>query len=140
MAVYEEFDRIAARGGVLSAMDTMYQRSKIQEESMEYEHRKHSGELPIIGVNTYLSDSSEPEQVLELVRSTDRSKQQQIDNVTAYQELHKVEAEAAIQRLREVACQGENIFEELLHASRYCSLGQISHALYAVGGEYRRNM
>jgi len=140
MAVYEEFDRIAARGGVLGAMDTMYQRSKIQEESMEYEHQKHSGELPIIGVNTFLGTETNDDQVLELVRSTDGSKNQQIDALQAYQALHKDKAKEALQRLREVACNGENIFEELLFTSRYCSLGQISHALYEVGGEYRRNM
>ena len=140
MAVYEEFDRIAARGGVLGAMDTMYQRSKIQEESMEYEHRKHSGELPIIGVNTFLSNEPEENQVLELVRATDEAKDRQIKSVIAYQELHEEKANEALQRLREVACQGGNIFAELLHTSRYCSLGQISHALYEVGGEYRRNM
>jgi len=140
-AVYEEFDRISARGGVLGAMDTMYQRSKIQEESMEYEHRKHDGSLPIIGVNTFLSDEGEQDpQILELVRATERSKNNQIDSVKAYQDLHMEKAEEAIQRLREVACAGENIFDELLHTTRYCSLGQISHALYRVGGEYRRNM
>jgi methylmalonyl-CoA mutase len=140
MAVYEEFDRIAARGGVLSAMDTMYQRGKIQDESMEYEHRKHSGELPIIGVNTFLNDEPEEQQVLELIRATEQAKQQQIRAVEAYQSLHKERAEKAIKQLKEVACRGENIFEELLYCSRYCSLGQISHALYEVGGEYRRNM
>lgn len=140
MAVYDEFDRIASRGGVLAAMDTMYQRSKIQEESMEYEHRKHSGELPIIGVNTFLSDNPEEIEVLDLVRSDDESKMHQIDSLHAYQALHSDKAEEAISRLKDVACRGENIFEELLNACRYCSLGQISHALYAVGGEYRRNM
>ncbi len=140
-AVYEEFDRIAARGGVLSAMDTMYQRSKIQEESMEYEHRKHDGSLPIIGVNTFLPENEALENhELELVRSTEKSKDNQIKSVNAYQSLHQDKAEQAIQRLMEVACNGENIFDELLHTTRFCSLGQISHALYQVGGEYRRNM
>ncbi|PCJ46045.1 MAG: methylmalonyl-CoA mutase [Gammaproteobacteria bacterium] len=140
-AVYDEFDRIAARGGVLGAMDTMYQRSKIQEESMEYEHRKHDGSLPIIGVNTFLNESGEPEnQVLELVRSTDESKNDQINSVAAYQKLHSKKAEQALAKLMAVACSGNNIFEELLTTTRYCSLGQISHALYQVGGEYRRNM
>ena len=140
MAVYDEFDRIASRGGVLAAMDTMYQRSKIQEESMEYEHRKHSGALPIIGVNTFLAENPEEIEVLELVRSDDDSKMHQINSLQAYQSLHSDSAEQAIARLKDVACRGENIFEELLNACRYCSLGQISHALYAVGGEYRRNM
>jgi methylmalonyl-CoA mutase len=140
-AVYEEFDRIAARGGVLSAMDTMYQRSKIQEESMEYEHRKHDGSLPIIGVNTFLNDSDNSDnQVLELVRSSDKSKNDQIDSVADYQKLHKDNADQALAKLMAVACSGDNIFEELLTTTRYCSLGQISHALYQVGGEYRRNM
>ena len=140
-AVYEEFDRIAARGGVLGAMDTMYQRSKIQEESMEYEHRKHDGSLPLIGVNTFLSDNDESaNQVLELVRSSDKSKNDQIDSVASYQKLHQQKAEAALEKLMAVACSGDNIFEELLFTTRYCSLGQISHALYQVGGEYRRNM
>ncbi|MCP3674223.1 MAG: methylmalonyl-CoA mutase, partial [Gammaproteobacteria bacterium] len=140
-AVYEEFDRIAARGGVLGAMDTMYQRSKIQEESMEYEHRKHDGSLPIIGVNTFLAENSESDlQVLELVRSSDESKNDQIKSVSSYQKLHNKKAEKALQKLREVACNGQNIFEELLHTTKYCSLGQISHTLYQVGGEYRRNM
>ncbi len=140
MAVYDEFDRIASRGGVLAAMDTMYQRSKIQEESMEYEHRKHSGELPIIGVNTFLNDQAEEVQVTELVRADDKSKMAQIHSLHAYQELHKNKADQAITMLKDVACRGENIFEELLNACKYCSLGQISHALYQVGGEYRRNM
>jgi len=140
-AVYEEFDRIAARGGVLGAMDTMYQRSKIQEESMEYEHRKHDGSLPIIGVNTFLGDDVDTEtQVLELVRSSDQAKNDQINSVSAYHQLHQEKASEALQQLMEVACSGKNIFEELLYTTRYCSLGQISHALYQVGGEYRRNM
>jgi len=140
-AVYKEFDSISARGGVLGAMDTMYQRSKIQEESMEYEHRKHSGDLPIIGVNTFLSEGDVQENnVLELVRSTETSKNNQIKSVQAYQELHREKADEALQQLMAVACAGENIFDELLHTTRYCSLGQISHALYQVGGEYRRNM
>ena len=140
-AVYEEFDRIAARGGVLGAMDTMYQRSKIQEESMEYEHRKHDGSLPIIGVNTFLAEDADAEsQVLELVRSTDRSKNDQIEAVATYHKLHNDRAEQALHRLMEVACNGQNIFEELLHTTKYCSLGQISQSLYQVGGEYRRNM
>jgi len=140
-AVYEEFDRIAARGGVLGAMDTMYQRSKIQEESMEYEHRKHDGSLPIIGVNTFLGEDSESDtQILELVRSSDESKNDQIESVSAYQNLHDEKAAKALNRLMEVACSGQNIFEELLYTTKYCSLGQISHTLYQVGGEYRRNM
>ncbi len=139
-AVYEEFDRLAARGGVLGAMDTMYQRSKIQEESMEYEHRKHDGSLPIIGVNTFLADNPDANSTLELVRSTDESKNNQINSVNSYQKLHQEKSEAALQKLRDVACSGENIFEELLNTTRYCTLGQISHALYQVGGEYRRNM
>ena len=140
-AVYEEFDRIAARGGVLGAMDTMYQRSKIQEESMEYEHRKHDGSLPIIGVNTFLGKESDSEKLVkELVRSSEQSKNDQINSVQTYQKLHQEKSEQALQRLMQVACSGENIFEELLYTTRYCSLGQISYTLYQVGGEYRRNM
>ncbi len=140
-AVYEEFDRLAARGGVLGAMDTMYQRSKIQEESMEYEHRKHNGSLPIMGVNTFLSDNDESETIkIDLVRSSAESKNNQISSVEAYQKSNDQKNAEALLQLKKVATAGGNIFEELLSTTKYCSLGQISHALYNVGGEYRRNM
>ncbi|MGV6852236.1 MAG: methylmalonyl-CoA mutase family protein [bacterium] len=140
-AVYTEFERLAARGGVLGAMDTMYQRSKIQEESLEYESRKHDGSLPIIGVNTFLSKQTDDSHAtIELVRSDDQSKNQQIQSVKNYQNLQAYKAQQSLQKLVAVARTGENIFEELLTTTKYCSLGQISHALYGVGGEYRRNM
>jgi isobutyryl-CoA mutase len=143
-AVLQEFERLSNRGGVLGAMELQYQRTKIQEESLHYEHRKHSGDLEIIGVNTYLDpgtlqDDWEPE-VAELRRSTDEEKQAQLDSVHAFQARHADEAEAALERLKQVALDGENIFEELLDTVRVASLGQITHALYEVGGEYRRNL
>ncbi|HEX5193857.1 MAG TPA: methylmalonyl-CoA mutase family protein [Solirubrobacteraceae bacterium] len=141
-AVYEEFDRISERGGVLGAMDTMYQRSKIQEESLHYEQLKHSGELPLIGVNTFLPRDGHGEQVdkLELMRSTDAEKRAQIDNVGAFQARGADRRPAALARLQDVARHRGNVFEALLDAVKVASLGQISQALYEVGGEYRRNM
>ncbi|HVO53324.1 MAG TPA: methylmalonyl-CoA mutase family protein [Solirubrobacterales bacterium] len=141
-AVYEEFDRISERGGVLGAMDTMYQRSKIQEESLHYERLKHDGTLPLIGVNTFLPKEGEGEKTegLELMRSTDAEKDEQIASVRAFQALGAERREPALDRLRDVARRRENVFESLMEAVKVASLGQISAALYEVGGEYRRNM
>lgn len=141
-AVYEEFERISERGGVLGAMDTMYQRGKIQEESMYYERRKHDGSLPLIGVNTYLPPEGQEEKTdsLELMRSSDEEKDDQIASVRAFQELGADRREAALSHLRDVARRRENVFEALMDAVGIASLGQISNALYEVGGEYRRNM
>ncbi|MNS60467.1 methylmalonyl-CoA mutase [compost metagenome] len=140
-AVLAEFRRISDRGGVLGAMETMYQRGKIQEESMYYEHQKHDGTLPIIGVNTFLNPKGQAEAgEIELMRSTEEEKQQQIANLAAFQAARAGEADSALQRLQAVAVAGGNIFEELMETAKVCSLGQISHALYQVGGQYRRNM
>ncbi len=141
-AVYEEFERISERGGVLGAMDTMYQRGKIQEESMYYERRKHDGSLPLIGVNTYLPPEGQEERTdsLELMRSSDQEKDDQIASVRAFQELGADRREATLAHLQEVARARGNVFEALMDAVPVASLGQISNALYEVGGEYRRNM
>jgi isobutyryl-CoA mutase len=141
-AVYEEFERISERGGVLGAMDTMYQRGKIQEESLYYERLKHDGSLPLIGVNTFLprEHAGEVSAEAELARSTEAEKRAQIDNVRAFQARGGDRTAAALARLREVALQRGNVFGELLEAVKVASLGQISGALYEVGGEYRRNM
>ena len=142
-AVLAEFERIDQRGGVLGAMETQYQRSKIQDESMLYEHKKHSGELPIIGVNTFLNPHADEEGFNvpgELARATEEEKEQQIKNLRAFQERNKERAPQALQRLQETAVAGGNIFAELMDAVKYASLGQITRALYEVGGEYRRNM
>lgn len=142
-AVLSEFDRINDRGGVLGAMETQYQRGKIQEESMHYEMLKHTGELPIIGVNTYLNPnppSAESIDNMEIARATTEEKEMQILNLRAFQQLNSAEAEAALKRLKEVAVTGGNIFEQLMDTVKVASLGQITNALYEVGGQYRRNM
>ncbi|MCA6487357.1 MAG: methylmalonyl-CoA mutase family protein [Chitinophagaceae bacterium] len=140
-AVLAEFDRISERGGVLGAMERMYQRHKIQEESMYYETRKHTGELPIIGVNTFLSKKGSPTLIpAEVIRSTREEKDQQIANLQSFQERNSTMAAAALQRLQEVALSNGNLFTELMETVKYCSLGQITEALYQVGGQYRRNM
>lgn len=141
-AVLSEFENISDKGGVLGAMESMYQRSKIQEESLYYESLKDSGELPIIGVNTYIADNIDEQlnQEIELSRCTDEEKMEQIHRLNRFHETHKSESEQALSRLREVALSGGNIFEELLTTVNYCSLGQISALLYEVGGRYRRNM
>jgi isobutyryl-CoA mutase len=141
-AVYEEFDRISERGGVLGAMDTMYQRGRIQEESLYYERLKHTGELPLIGVNTFLPKDGHGEQIdkLELMRSTEAEKQAQIESVRAFQALTAERRPAELERLQDVARARGNVFEALMEAVKVASLGQISAALYDVGGEYRRNM
>jgi methylmalonyl-CoA mutase len=141
-AVYEEFERISERGGVLGAMDTMYQRGKIQEESLYYERLKHDGTLPLIGVNTFLprEHAGEVDAEPELARSTEEEKQAQIVNVRAFSGNGASDAAGALERLRSVALARENVFDALLEAVRFASLGQVSAALYEVGGEYRRNM
>ncbi len=141
-AVMKEFDRINERGGVLGAMETQYQRTKIQEESMLYEHKKHSGELPIIGVNTYLNPNADDGYTIpgELARASKEEKTSQITNLRGFQEQNKEQCSEALKRLQEVAASGENIFAELMNTTKYASLGQISGALYEVGGQYRRNM
>ena len=141
-AVYQEFERISERGGVLGAMETMYQRSRIQEESLYYESRKHDGTLPIIGVNTFLAkeDVSGELHAAELIRSTDEEKLAQVTGVRSFQAQHAKESESALRRLQDVAASRGNVFTELLDSVKVCSLGQISHALYQVGGQYRRNM
>ncbi|MEI6651522.1 MAG: fused isobutyryl-CoA mutase/GTPase IcmF [Chlorobiaceae bacterium] len=142
-AVLAEFERIDQRGGVLGAMETQYQRAKIQDESMLYEHKKHSGELPIIGVNTFLNPRANEDgwqMPGELARATKEEKQQQIENLRAFQEANREAAQVALGRLKDVAVSGGNIFAELMDTVRVASLGQITHALYEVGGKYRRNM
>jgi methylmalonyl-CoA mutase len=141
-AVYQEFERISERGGVLGAMDTMYQRSKIQEESLYYESRKHDGSLPLIGVNTFLPKEGQEDEVheLELIRSSKDEKNSQIRNLRAFQATHAEESDRALDSLKAVARERGNIFAELMETVKSSSLGQISSALYDVGGEYRRNM
>lgn len=140
-AVYKEFESLSERGGVLGAMDTMYQRGKIQDESMYYEHKKHDGSLPIIGVNTFLgTDSQDISGNLELARSSKAEKQQQITNIESFQKHHEQQSKVQLSRLQEVALSRGNTFESLMECVKYASLGQISHALYVAGGEYRRNM
>ncbi len=140
-AVLTEFDRITERGGVLGAMERMYQRNKIQEESLYYEHQKHSGELPIIGVNTFLNKQGSPTILpSEVIRSTTEEKEQQIKNLQAFWKLNEKETARALKKLQTVAINKGNLFAELMETVKYCSLGQITNALYEVGGQYRRNM
>ena len=140
-AVYAEFNRISERGGVLGSMETMYQRNKIQEESLYYETLKHTGEYPIIGVNTFLSKNGSPTIIpQEVIRSTTEEKEKQISNVKAFQVHHSNEAQQALNHLKQVAVSDGNIFDALMEAAKVCSLGQMSNALYQVGGQYRRNM
>ncbi|HEX2493335.1 MAG TPA: methylmalonyl-CoA mutase family protein [Steroidobacter sp.] len=142
-AVYKEFDSLSERGGVLGAMETMYQRGKIQEESMLYERRKHDGTLPIVGVNTFLAEGEDglrPGNVA-LIRSSEEEKQAQVAAVNAFQARNAERAPAALAQLQRVATSGDgNVFAELINAVRWCSLGQISRALYDVGGQYRRSV
>jgi methylmalonyl-CoA mutase len=140
-AVLAEFDRISERGGVLGAMETGYQRGRIQDESMLYEHRKHTGELPIIGVNTFRRPGSAPvEAHLELARATEEEKSSQLRRVREFQAAHRDEAAQALARLKEAAASGENVFAVLMDAARVCSLGQVTEAFFEVGGAYRRNV
>jgi methylmalonyl-CoA mutase len=140
-AVLKEFDRITERGGVLGSMERMYQRNKIQEESLYYEHQKHTGELPLIGVNTFLSSTGSPTLIPgEVIRSTTEEKDQQIKNLEAFWNRNQQKNQEMLTRLQQVAINNGNLFEELMETVKYCSLGQITNALYAVGGQYRRNM
>jgi len=140
-AVLGEFERISERGGVLGAMETGYQRGKIQDESMYYEHRKHEGSLPIVGVNTFLNPDVLAETgSIELSRSTEQEKQSQINRLATFKDAHKLESASALAKIKQAAIENDNIFAQLIDAVQYCSLGEISEALYEVGGQYRRNM
>ncbi len=140
-AVLAEFDKIAERGGVLGAMETGYQRSKIQEESMHYEMLKHTGEYPVIGVNTFRNPHGDPvPEHIELARSTDEEKQSQLSRLGEFHERHAAQAPAMLQRLQQAVIDNRNVFEVLMDAVRVCSLGQITAALFEVGGQYRRSM
>jgi methylmalonyl-CoA mutase len=140
-AVLAEFDRITERGGVLGAMETMYQRGKIQEESLYYETLKHTGEYPIIGVNTFLSSKGSPTVLpQEVIRATTEEKEYQIAMLRHLHHFHAGKAPAMLEQVQQAAIRNKNIFEELMEASKICSLGQITRALFEVGGQYRRNM
>jgi len=140
-AVMMEFDRITERGGVLGAMETMYQRNKIQEESLHYEMLKHTGELPIIGVNTYLGrDGSPTVQPGEVIRSTTAEKNNQIATRDGVQSVHADTTPDALLQLQQLALQNGNLFEGLIETTKVATLGQITQALFEVGGQYRRNM
>jgi methylmalonyl-CoA mutase len=140
-AVLAEFDRITERGGVLGAMERMYQRNKIQEESLYYETLKHTGELPLIGVNTFLNKKGSPTILPgEVIRSTTEEKEQQIQNLQSFHKRNSQKSDAALKQLKQAAVNNDNLFAELMESVKYCSLGQITHALYEVGGQYRRNM
>ena len=140
-AVLEEFRRLHERGGVLGAMERQYQRSKIQEESLLYEHRKYTGELPIVGINTFLRPGGSPQPShIELRRATADEKKQRMVDLGQFHDDHRSEVDTALQRLQQVALSDGNIFRELIETVRVASLGQITHALYQVGGRYRRNM
>src|SRR5690606_13343922 len=140
-AVLMEFDRITERGGVLGAMETMYQRSKIQEESLYYETLKHSGEFPIIGVNTFLSSKGSPTVIpAEVIRATEEEKENQIKTLTNLHKKTKNQIDEVLKKIQNAVVQNANIFEELMDATKVCSLGQITKALFEVGGQYRRNM
>lgn len=140
-AVLKEFDSLTERGGVLGAMETMYQRSKIQEESLHYETLKHSGEFPIIGVNTFLSSKGSPTVLpAEVIRATEEEKQAQLETLENLHKMYPNKAKEAIKKVQEAAIHNENMFEQLMEATKICSLGQITEALFEVGGQYRRNM
>jgi isobutyryl-CoA mutase len=140
-AVLNEFNRLTERGGVLGAMERMYQRNKIQEESLHYETLKHTGEYPIVGVNTFLNKNGSPTILpTEVIRSTTAEKEFQISTLQAFHTCHKKEAAGKLKQLQQVAINNGNLFEELMETVKYCSLGQITNALYSVGGQYRRNM
>ncbi len=139
-AVLSEFERLSERGGVLGAMETGYQRGKIQDESMYYEHRKHDGSLPIVGVNTFLNPEGEELPEIQLARSTDDEKQSQLKRLDAFQQTHAEKADAALEAVKRVAIADGNIFAALIDAAEHCSLGQLTQALFDVGGQYRRSM
>jgi methylmalonyl-CoA mutase len=140
-AVLEEFDSISRRGGVLGSMEKQYQRHRIQSESMKYETMKGSGELPIIGVNTFTSTGGKIDyEHIEVIRATEEEKKAQIERTQAFIKRHGKKNQEALDALAHAALSGENIFEELMETVKYCSLGQITHLLYTCGGEYRRSM
>jgi methylmalonyl-CoA mutase len=140
-AVLEEFDRLTERGGTLGAMETMYQRSKIQEESLHYETLKHSGAYPIIGVNTFLSKDGSPTILpKEVIRSNPEEKETQIRGLMELQTANASLTEKVLLHLQQVSIKNENTFDALMEAVKTCSLGQLTNALYEVGGQYRRNM
>jgi methylmalonyl-CoA mutase len=140
-AIMAEFEKISERGGVLGAMERMYQRNKIQEESLYYETLKHTGEFPIVGVNTFLNKQGSPTILpQEVIRSTTEEKEFQISTLQSFKERHKDKSNEMLKRLQQVAVNNGNLFEELMETVKFCSLGQITHALYEVGGQYRRNM
>jgi isobutyryl-CoA mutase len=140
-AVLQEFERISERGGVLGAMETGYQRGRIQDESMHYEMLKHTGELPIIGVNTFRNPAGEPvPQHIELARSTEAEKQSQLQRLADFHTRHAADAPALLARLQQAVIANGNVFDVLMDAVRVCSLGQITDALFEVGGQYRRSM
>src|SRR5699024_6924451 len=142
-AVLQEFEKMNDRGGVLGAMERQYQRGKIQEESLYYEGKKHSGELPIVGVNTYLSPNPPSEDQIdsmELARASTEEKEHQINELRQFQDANKAQTDAALKQLKQVAASGGNIFVELMETVKVASLGQITNALYEVGGQHRRNM
>ncbi len=140
-AVLSEFDRLTERGGVLGAMETMYQRSKIQEESLYYEQLKHSGKLPIVGVNTFLrKDGSGTVIPEEVIRATEEEKEAQINGLRAFQELNKDKSSDLLEKIRDCALENKNVFEALMEATKHCSIGQLTEAMFEVGGRYRRNM
>lgn len=140
-AVLQEFDRITERGGVLGAMETMYQRSKIQEESLYYETLKHNGDFPIVGVNTFLSSKGSPTVIpAEVIRATEEEKQYQITMLDNLHQFHEAQVNEHLNTLQEAAIKNENLFDHLMEATKVCSLGQITSALFEVGGQYRRNM
>jgi methylmalonyl-CoA mutase len=141
-AVLSEFESISQRGGVLGAMETQYQRAKIQDESIQYELKKHKGDIPIIGVNTFLAPDGEgntPDNV-ELIRSTTEEKETQLRHLDEFKDAHADTVDEALERLRQVALDGDNVFAELMNTVRHASLGQITNTLYEVGGQYRRAM
>jgi len=139
--VLREFESLSERGGVLGAMETGYQRGKIQDESLHYETLKHDGTLPLVGVNTFVNpDAAEEPVTPRLARSTEKEKKSQIKRLRAFQKRHKDEAPAMLARLKQAATGGENVFAVLIEAVRCCSLGQITEALFEAGGQYRRNM
>jgi methylmalonyl-CoA mutase len=140
-AVLAEFDRITDRGGVLGAMETMYQRGKIQEESLYYETLKHTGEFPIIGVNTFLSSKGSPTILpMEVIRATTEEKEYQIQMLKNLHAFYGQKATAVLERIQNASIQNKNMFEGMMEATKICSLGQITNALFEVGGQYRRNM
>ena len=139
-AVLNEFDRLTERGGVLGAMETMYQRSVIQEQSMQYEHKKQDGSLPIIGVNTFVDSESEDPAPKSVIRSSEDEKERQIQNLHAFQTRNNEQRERMLDRLKKTALDNGNVFETLMEVVPFCSLGEITNALYEVGGQYRRSM